>query len=91
MPLPSPFVPVKNPYRSGSQLAEIFSFLQTGHPRTLQRIGTSLGSSVIFPGALRLRNKRIASALRTIRNQPNGVDIVYNKAAKTYLMVEELS
>ncbi len=97
MLLPSPFVAVKNPYRSGSQLDRLFRTLQIGIPRTLRELEAFIGGysqhllSLPMTPVRKCCLKRIASALRTIRNQPNGVDIVYNKTAKTYQMVEALS
>lgn len=99
MSLPSPYVAVPNPYRPLSQLAGIWRAMQSGLLHTLGRLEFQLHGSPI-PGSVsedtltrvrRNRRRCIASALRTIRRQPNGVDIVYNKASKTYQMVEVLS
>lgn len=76
-------------YRKNSKLRAVFDFLKDEKPHPLYCIARKWYPDPLSPVNLAgLDLRRTASAIRTIRNDPNGYKVFYCHHAKTYRMVK---
>ena len=87
-------ITLPNPYRTGSHLYHLFDILKDGDSYLVQRTEHLLRGLMSYEHwrawnelPYRIRIRRVASALRTIRAHPR-LNIIYDRDSETYHMVQ---